>query len=382
VHAKMKTPPKLAKYNELVRLLRNVDFQRELEEALSNPFVVLVMGAMKSGKSTLINALLGQDLLPTATISSTATIFKIEDCDTNKGFHCRPGDTGEWQEASRAVLEQWNDSSLYTRVEIKGNLPYVRNEGARLVLYDTPGPNNAVQKKHGELTRAILARSEHALILYMLATTQMESDDEAKLLNLLKSSLNGNPRSKKRRVVFVMNRVDEFDEEKPDQSIAAALKKQKQFLIEMGFIDPVIVPTIARDALLIRGLCARKELSEEEQDVLECRLKKLEKRRTSLVRTTECSQYVKDIIYKGLKGIGHAPYCALHLTGSNAAPVQSIDNVRLIKSLFCTGIPSLEACLEEMLIKEALPKTMIKVESVFRKYGASKLLKWCMNDSM
>ena len=385
VCAKLKTPPKLVKYNELVRLLRDADFQQELEAALSNHFAVLVMGTMKSGKSTLINAMLGHDLLPTDTISSTATIFKIEDCDTLTGFSCRlvtDVGTGEWQDASRAVLEQWNDSCRSVQVEIRGNLPYIRNEGARLVLYDTPGPNNAIRKRHGETTRSILAKSDHALILYMLATTQMESDDEEILLNLLQNSLCCHPKSKKKKIVFVMNRVDEFDEGKPEQSVVAAMKRQKQFLIDMGFINPIIVPTIARDALLLRGLCSRNTLDEEEQEDLEYRLNKMEKRRTNIVKSVEYSQHVTSMIYRNMKGIGNEPYHANRPPSLRESARHSINDARYTKCIFSTGIPVLEAILEEMLVTEALPKTMIKVESVFRKYEARKLLKWSICDSI
>ncbi len=381
--AKIKTHPKLAKYNDLVRLLRNAEFQQELETALSNHFAVLVMGTMKSGKSTLINAMLGHDLLPTDTIASTSTIFKIEDCDTLAGFSCRlvtDSGIGEWQDASRAVLEQWNDSCCSVQVEIRGNLPYIRNEGARLVLYDTPGPNNAIRRSHGEVTRSILAKSEYALILYVLATTHMESDDEAILLNSLQNSLCGHPRSKQKKVVFVMNRVDEFDEDKPEQSVASAIKKQKQYLTEMGYIAPIIVPTIARDALLLRSFRSRSTLSEEEQMELEYRLNKLEARRTNIVTSAEYTQYVKSVIYKGLKGIGQEPYRATQPAGLLASARHYINEARYMKCIFKTGIPALEAILEEMLVTEALPKTMMKVASVFRRHGAGKLHKWCISD--
>lgn len=73
---------------KLVKMLRDVSQQdfvqadnicytklQELAQDIKNDFfVVVVLGEFKRGKSTFINALLGNDLLPTDVLPETATI--------------------------------------------------------------------------------------------------------------------------------------------------------------------------------------------------------------------------------------------------------------------------------------------------------------------
>ena len=58
------------------------------EKAKNSQFEINVVATMSSGKSTLINALLGQQLMPAANEATTATIVKIVDTDTEKLFGC------------------------------------------------------------------------------------------------------------------------------------------------------------------------------------------------------------------------------------------------------------------------------------------------------
>ena len=57
----------------------NADVSQSFEEAFNKDFDVYVVATMSSGKSTLINAMLGQDLLPAANEATTATIARITD---------------------------------------------------------------------------------------------------------------------------------------------------------------------------------------------------------------------------------------------------------------------------------------------------------------
>lgn len=55
-------------------------------KARSSEFEVNVVATMSSGKSTLINALLGRKLMPAKNEATTATIVKIKDVDGKKNF--------------------------------------------------------------------------------------------------------------------------------------------------------------------------------------------------------------------------------------------------------------------------------------------------------
>src|SRR5690242_13772945 len=54
---------------------------RSLHERLSSAFSIMIVGDFKRGKSTLINALVGQDVAPTDVAPETMSINRIEYAD-------------------------------------------------------------------------------------------------------------------------------------------------------------------------------------------------------------------------------------------------------------------------------------------------------------
>jgi hypothetical protein len=83
------------------------------EDAISPDFEVSVIATMKAGKSTLINALLGQDLLPSQSEVCTATITQIRDCDDRDRFigqivNDNENTESNWQDVTKSLLEEWN----------------------------------------------------------------------------------------------------------------------------------------------------------------------------------------------------------------------------------------------------------------------------------
>ncbi|ALG42112.1 dynamin family protein [Megasphaera elsdenii] len=133
--------------------LRSEDVRKKFEEAMSSKFKVSVIATMSSGKSTLINAMLGADLMPAKNEACTATIASIEDHDElsefeavckdedgNAIFNCKP--------LSAEKMAEYNDDPRVALIDIKGNIPFVTSQDMQLVLEDTPGPNNSRTEEH------------------------------------------------------------------------------------------------------------------------------------------------------------------------------------------------------------------------------------------
>jgi len=360
----------LAKYYETIGLLSNSAFREEIQKAMQTPFEVMVLGTMKAGKTTLLNALLGQELLPTDIDASTAIPYRIEDCDERTAFSCRAvvgEDIREWQDATPELLAEWNTSELCALIELQGNLPLVRNAGARLVLYDTPGPNNAVDAKHGEIARRVLESQNYAVVLYMLSARQLNNDDERGLLMTLKECLRHNRSGKRKCVIFVLSHADLYDEGKSDQSLPDTIGRQKAFLAKQGFRDPSIVPVMGRDALLIRMRLAGHALTDMQSDDLHKALAHISRRKAPLIGHTDCSAAVKAKMRKVTQ------QSLRPLLGPGGTPSGDSD---MKAALLATGVPTLEACLEELLTGTALSATIMKMQAVFRKYKAYQLLRW------
>lgn len=270
-----------AQTQDLLNLLDG-DFRETFQKALDRDFDVFVVATMSSGKSTLINAILGQDLLPAANEATTATIAEIRDNDKMPSgvFNatCENHDGEQLEEASLAtkeVLEAWNKSGNdreVFKIKLEGNIQGVRErEHVRLVLTDTPGPNNSQTEEHKKTTMACIQdESKQPLIIYVLNGTQLGTDDDKRLLTLVSKYMKKGGKQGQDRFLFVANKMDSFDAKK--ESLPAALERIREYLNDNGIIHPQVLPVSARFAYLLRTDSAT--LSEDEGDDLESLRKK------------------------------------------------------------------------------------------------------------
>ena len=114
----------------------------ELRERLyERELIISVIGQFKRGKSSLINALLGEELLPVGIIPLTTTVTEIRRGD---GFRAvvRFSDDSE-QETNRENLpdyisEQKNPGNQKNVAEVKLWTKHI-SFGAGITLVDTPG---------------------------------------------------------------------------------------------------------------------------------------------------------------------------------------------------------------------------------------------------
>ncbi|WP_422491606.1 dynamin family protein [Endozoicomonas sp. ALE010] len=253
--ARVQNTPKFEKY------LANSgdDAQRDFLEALNNNFDVYVVATMSSGKSTFINAMLGQDLLPAANEATTATIAHIHD-DKAQGVvfrgerFNREGDEVERCEAVHLdILRQWNADKETKTISLHGDIRSVaKNDNVQLVLTDTPGPNNSQDAEHERTTLGFIQDSrQNPLIVYVLNATQLGTNDDRNLLRLVSDIMSKGGKQSKDRFLFVVNKMDMFDPEK-GENIAEALDRVRKYLLENGIHDPNIYPVSARMAYLLR----------------------------------------------------------------------------------------------------------------------------------
>lgn len=241
--------------------LANSDLKakQDFEDALNNDFDAYVVATMSSGKSTFINAVLGQDLLPAANEATTATIAHIFDDKTQgDAFYGERFDSnGNLIEQNDAVdlviMKAWNADSETKTITLNGNIRAIKeNNNVRLVLTDTPGPNNSQDPEHQRTTLGFIQDSKrNPLIIYVLNATQLGTNDDAQLLRLVADTMSKGGKQSKDRFLFVVNKMDMFDPER-DENIEEALNRVKSYLEENGIHDPNLFPVSARMAYLLR----------------------------------------------------------------------------------------------------------------------------------
>lgn len=239
-------------------IVNNEQVRHDFLEAFNNDFNVYVVATMSSGKSTLINAMLGQELLPSANEATTATIAQIiDDKTTGNNFAARRftsnGEEESLPEINADTLKAWNLLPETQEIELRGNIVAMQpRDHVRLVLTDTPGPNNSQDADHALKTMSFIKDSKrNPLILYVLNGTQLSTDDDKRLLSLVSETMQKGGKQSKDRFIFVVNKMDAFDPEKGEY-VGAALERVKEYLENNGIKNPQIYPVSAQLTYLLR----------------------------------------------------------------------------------------------------------------------------------
>ncbi len=235
-----------------------------------NIFEVIVVAPMSAGKSTVINALIGKELLHSANEATTATITRIHDKDNLPFFSgCAYGYKSELLKESNRIdaqiLKEWNADPSIKTIDLIGDIAAIRNDNAELVIYDTPGPNNSQDDSHKALTMEIIEDGNYGLVLFVLNSTNLGTNDEYDLLQLVQNSLKNSPNKK---VIFLLNKKEKL--ENPEDTII----RVKEKLINIGFEEPLIFPISAYSALLLHKKINQQELDEDEMIDLELLIRK------------------------------------------------------------------------------------------------------------
>lgn len=237
--------------------LKSEDVKKSFELALKEEFEVNVIATMSAGKSTLINALLGEKLMPSKNESCTATITKIKDTDKKDKFTAVVKNNENnllesFDKLTYEDMQRLNSESQVSVIEVEGDIPFVKADETALVLVDTPGPNNSRDASHRESTQRALSESSKTLVLYILNATQLAVNDDNQLLNEVAKSMEVGGKQSKDRFIFVVNKLDQF--RKGEDDVEETLKKVREYLESKGINNPNIFPTSALTALDIRTI--------------------------------------------------------------------------------------------------------------------------------
>ena len=252
-------------YNEIqngpVTELKDSRIVQTFKTAKNQEFDINVVATMSAGKSTLINALLSKKLMPAKKEATTATIVRIKDTDS-------PCFRAEAIDRNGNVVEQFDDLQLQnmrslnddkeiSQINIYGRIPFLSDTSdkkIRLVLVDTPGPNNSNDSNHRAMTYRMLENSEKSLVLYVVNSNQFGINDDAVFLDYVCQEMAKCGKQSKDRFFFVVNQLDDTnpDEYESQNCIEDNLLKVKAYIEKRGVKDPNIFPISARVALSSR----------------------------------------------------------------------------------------------------------------------------------
>lgn len=239
-------------------------------------FEVIVVATMSAGKSTVINALIGKELLHSANEATTATITRIHDKDdlpffSGSAYSYQNSVIAEQHQLDATTLKQWNADPAIKTIDIAGDIQALHNDAAELVIYDTPGPNNSQDDNHEALTMEVINDGNYGLILYVLNATQLGVNDDRHLLEKIHKTLQADPH---KEILFLLNKADCLDEEKGERLDKVVINAEK-YLTEIGFNQPTIIPTAAHYALILQKMLNKAPLTRSERADLNIALESL-----------------------------------------------------------------------------------------------------------
>ena len=252
--------------------LKQPDVVKAFNMAKSSDFEVNVVATMSAGKSTLINALLRQKLMPAKQEACTATITEIKDndgeCFMAKVYDANGNLIQTYPELSFEMMEALNSNPEVSKIRAEGNIPFVSAEDVALVLVDTPGPNNSRDPEHKAATYRMLSESSKTVVLYILNATQLAVNDDYNLLSHVADSMKVGGKQSRDRFIFVVNKLDDF--KKGEDSVDAAIAKVRDYLRDNDIENANIYPASALTALNIRTILAESD-DDDDDDVYEAK---------------------------------------------------------------------------------------------------------------
>ncbi len=193
----------------------------------SGQITLVVLGEFNHGKSTVVNALLGEDVLPVGITPTTAVITHLVHGEEDR-VRVKPTLGGEpfeieYDEMEDAIkdVEESEDDKETEWVEIAHDNDFLANS---LTLVDTPGVND-ISRQKVEITYGYLPRAD--VIVYVLDATQVLKKSEVVFIRdrLLKANRD--------RIVFVLNKIDALGEDDAEEVELYARERLE------GLIGPV-----------------------------------------------------------------------------------------------------------------------------------------------
>jgi len=299
------------------------------------------ISSASSGKSTLINALLNTELLPSENKACTATICKILNNDTMDHYEATCyADDGITEIYPRQIItldsmKEFNSNGKVTYIDIEGSVPAIPSDKIRLCLRDTPGPNNSRDEKYSRFTNNII-KGTNSVVIFVMNAKQIAIKDDEQLLRTISNEMRQGGKQARDRFIFVINKCDALDEEK-GETVDKLLQSVREYLNEFDITEPTLIPTSARMALLIRKNMRGEGLSRNERNTLNDINDFIEVKELHFEEFATLTPTVKENLQDKIREYSCDEY------------------KREFEALIHTGIPAVEATIAEYIDKYAYP---------------------------
>lgn len=176
-----------------------IDALDKTKQKQAEKFTILIMGAFSSGKSSMINAFIGEDLLPTDFLPVTAVIGELH-YSTKKSITMYPK-KGKWEGGDAPFeLEETTSEEIakYASIDNEGHMNSMKDESDRIdspfekmvitwpleilkdgvVIVDSPGTNDPYS--HDEIVKSYIPQAD--AMIYLLKGLDPYTNEDKKAL--------------------------------------------------------------------------------------------------------------------------------------------------------------------------------------------------------
>ncbi len=180
--------------------MEDVDELRKVREELESPFSIAFVGEFNRGKSSIINALVGAELMEVRNDPTTSAIYIIEYSDIHRGEdHISP-----------YLRKLGYNSSLLKDIRI----------------VDTPGIRS-LKSEHEKILKEYLAKAD--MVFFVMDVNQPLTKDEMELIKKI--------REHRSKIVILLNKIDKAKEIEIQQAVTHI---EKHIPEGIGFVPEII----------------------------------------------------------------------------------------------------------------------------------------------
>ena len=231
------------------KVSENLKLTRELIE--KGEFNLAVCGKVKNGKSSLINALIGRELLPVCTDVATSRVFKISHSNEEKSYVVYGN--GDRKEISQDELATYGSQAVINKegeADIENTISYIQvftpmdflPEGVSMI--DTPGIGSTYPH-HTAITKQYIKQADAAM--FVMNPTPLE-DIEVDFLKEIVSVTPG--------ILFVTTKIDQNG----NDSVEESLKRNRQIIeTAVGSELPFGISMLKMSSKLLLEAAAEKD---------------------------------------------------------------------------------------------------------------------------